>query len=85
MRMDWCLEGYGGPRTDILNKFAALLAQVRQFIDNRLFAGYLSFGGNLFRLFSNRTGPDNFMSYGGFPDGKGDSPFPRMIRGKGSL
>ena len=56
------------PKTDVLNKFAATLAGVRQFIEARLLPDTRMLAETYADYYQLGLGPGNFLSYGAFPD-----------------
>ena len=69
------------PRTDILNKFAALLAQVRKFIEYCLLKDTKLLADTYADYYHIGHGPGNFLSYGAFPYGHlpGEAYFPAGV------
>lgn len=55
------------PKTDVLNKFAATLAEVRQFIEARLLPDTRMLAETYADYYQLGPGPGNFLSYGAFP------------------
>jgi hydrogenase large subunit len=69
------------PKTDILNKFAAILAKVRKFIDFRLLPDTRLLADTYSDYYYLGQGPGNFLSYGGFlsSDLPGEEHFPAGV------
>lgn len=65
-----------GPRADTLNKFAAKLAAVQQFIETRLLPDTHLLADTYPDYFKIGQGPENFLSYGGFLNSKGQYAIP---------
>ncbi len=67
------------PRADLINKFGAVLAQIRHFIDTCLLPDTELLAETYADYFQIGQGPSNFLSYGGFPRGKKEYQIPAGV------